>query len=112
MAIEISANGEGYGKGSHVSVSIRIMRGEYDHMLKWPLRASVTMQLISQRDNLSHHEMTTPFYLWAKVTDGVVGAGWGWDKFISHFDLEDPRGTEYLKNDRLNFRVISVDRAN
>ena len=114
MAIEISANGEGYGKGSHVSVCVRIMRGEYDYILKWPLRASVTMQLISQRDNLRHHEMTTPFYLWAKVTDGVVGAGWGWDKFISHSDLElhDSRGTEYLKNDRLNFRVISVDRAN
>ena len=114
MAIEISANGEGYGKGSHVSVYIRIMRGEYDHKLGWPLRASVTIQLISQRDNETHYEMTTPFYQWVKVTDGVVGAGWGWDKFISHADLEfhGSRGAEFLKNDRLNFRVISVDRAN
>ena len=111
MAIEISANGEGAGKNTHVSVYIRIMRGEYDDQLQWPLRASVTIQLISQW-NESHYEMTTPFYEWARVTDGVVGAGWGWDKFVSHREVEfnPATQTEYLKNDRLNFRVISVDR--
>ena len=111
MAIEISANGEGYGKSSHVSVYIRIMRGEYDDQIKWPLRASVTLQLISQQRNDAHYEMTTPYYEWAQVTDGVVGAGWGWDKFIAHTDVEfnPARGTAYLRNDRLNFRVICVD---
>lgn len=113
MAIEISANGEGAGKGSHVSVYIRIMRGEYDDRLLWPLRASVTVQLISQRNDGNDYEMSTPYYEWARVTDGVVGVGWGWDKFVPHTELEVSAGrrTEYLKNDRLNFRVISVDRA-
>lgn len=112
MAIEISANGEGTGKNSHVSVYIRIMRGEYDDQLQWPLKASVTMQLISQW-NEAHYEMTTPYYEWARVTDGVVGVGWGWDKFVSHREIEFNPATqaEYLKNDRLNFRVICVDRA-
>ena len=111
MAIEISANGEGAGKNTHVSVYIRIMRGEYDDQLQWPLIASITIQLISQW-NEAHYEMTTPFYEWARVTDGVVGAGWGWDKFVSHREIEfnPATQTEYLKNDRLNFRVISVDR--
>ena len=111
MAIEVSANGEGVGRGSYVSVYIRIMHGEYDDMLRWPLRASVTIQLISQSGNEAHYEMTTPQYEWSRVTSGVIGVGWGWDKFILHGDLEYNaiRRTEYLKNDRLNFRVICVD---
>ena len=112
MAIEVSANGEGVGKDTHVSVYIRIMRGEYDDMLRWPLRASVTIQLISQSGNeATHYEMTTPQYEWVQVRNGVVGVGWGWDKFIHRGELEynSVRRTEYLKNDRLNFRVICVD---
>ena len=111
MAIEVSANGEGVGRDTHISVYIRIMHGEYDDMLRWPLRASVTIQLISQSGNEAHYEMTTPQYEWGRVTNGVIGVGWGWDKFIPHHELEfNPvRRTEYLKNDRLNFRVICVD---
>ena len=113
MAIEVSANGEGVGRNTHVSVYIRIMHGEYDDMLRWPLRASVTIQLISQSGNEAHYEMTTPQYEWAQVTSGMIGAGWGWDKFIQHSDLDfNPvRRTEYLRNDRLNFRVICVDES-
>lgn len=113
MAIEVSANGEGVGRDTHVSVYIRIMHGEYDDILRWPLRASVTIQLISQSDNEAHYEMTTPQYEWSRVTNGVIGVGWGWDKFIPHHELKyNPgRRTEYLKNDRLNFRVICVDNA-
>ena len=113
LAIEISANGEGAGKGTHISVYIRIMRGEYDDILKWPLKASITIQLISQLNDVSHHEMTTPVYQWAQVVEGVVGTGWGWDKFVSHHDLEfnATRRTGFLRNDRLNFRVICVDKA-
>lgn len=113
MAIEVSANGEGVGRDTHVSVYIRIMHGEYDDMLRWPLRASVTIQLISQSGNEAHYEMTTPQYEWSRVTNGVIGVGWGWDKFIPHDDLEynSLRRTEYLKNDRLNFRVICVDNS-
>ena len=111
LAIEVSANGEGVGKGTHVSVYIRIMHGEYDDMLRWPLRASVTIQLISQSGNEAHYEMITPDYEWAQVTSGMVGVGWGWDKFIQHEELgyNSMRRIQYLKNDRLNFRVISVD---
>lgn len=113
MAIEVSANGEGVGRDTHVSVYIRIMHGEYDDILRWPLRASVTIQLISQSGNEAHYEMTTPQYEWSRVTNGVVGVGWGWDKFIPHVNLgyDAVRRTEYLKNDRLNFRVICVDNS-
>ena len=111
MAVEVSSSGEGTGKNTHVSVYIRIMRGEYDHNLKWPLSAKVTVQLISQVDRRQDYELTTPMYTWERVTDGVVGSGWGWDKFIAHERLEynPSRNLDFLKNDRLNFRVLCVN---
>ncbi len=112
MALEISAFGEGAGKGTHVSVYVRILRGEYDDHIQWPLKASVTIQLISQL-NEDHYEMTTPVYEWTRVREGVVGVGWGWDRFIPHanLDLQVQRRTEFLRNDRLNFRIICVDKS-
>ena len=72
MAIEVSANGEGVGRDTHVSVYIRIMHGEYDDMLRWPLHASVTIQLISQSGNEAHYavciaEICMLFFLELKV---------------------------------------------
>ena len=57
--------------------------------------------------------MTTPVYEWAQVVEGVVGTGWGGIKFVSHHDLEfsATRRTGFLRNDRLNFRVICVDKG-
>lgn len=37
MCISVHLNGEQEGKGTHVSVHIHMMAGEYDSSLKWPL---------------------------------------------------------------------------
>lgn len=108
MAVEVSVNGENTGKNSHVSLYVRVMRGEYDDLLAWPLTAKVTIQLISQLDRMQDYELTTPAYTWERVMDGTTGSGWGWDKFIAHDQLER-KPSYFLKNDRLNFTVICVD---
>ena len=41
-------NGDGMGKGSHVSLFFVIMRGPYDGVLTWPFRRKVSMTLIDQ----------------------------------------------------------------
>lgn len=104
MLVEVIAN------GSHISLYIRVVRGEYDDGLEWPLSAKVTVQLTSQAAEEQQYrgyrgyELTTPTYQWERVLDGAIGNGWGWDRFIAHDQLG-----EYLKNDRLNFSVICVD---
>ena len=39
MCLAVYANGVGEGVGTHVSVVILHLRGEYDHQLKWPMQS-------------------------------------------------------------------------
>ncbi|XP_070531729.1 TNF receptor-associated factor 2-like [Ptychodera flava] len=53
MCARIYLNGDGMGKGNHVSLFFTIMKGEYDAILRWPFRQKVTFMWIDQ-DNREH----------------------------------------------------------
>ena len=40
-------NGDGAGKGTHISLYIVIMKSEYDALLEWPFRQKVTFNLLN-----------------------------------------------------------------
>lgn len=50
MCARIYLNGDGMGKGTHVSVFFVLMRGQYDAMLKWPFRQKVTFMFLDQNN--------------------------------------------------------------
>ena len=41
MCTRLYLNGDGMGKGTHVSLFFVVMRGAYDALLKWPFRQKV-----------------------------------------------------------------------
>ncbi|UYM17222.1 hypothetical protein [Endozoicomonas euniceicola] len=45
---KIYLNGDGFGKGSHISLFFLIMRGEYDALQVWPFYKKITMLLLDQ----------------------------------------------------------------
>ena len=61
MCLRVDANGDGDGKGTHVSVYTCLMRGEFDSHLKWPFRGTVTIQLVNQLEDKEHHTGTIPY---------------------------------------------------
>ena len=48
MCGRIYPAGDGKAKGTHLSVFIVIMRGEYDAIMSWPFRLRVTFTMINQ----------------------------------------------------------------
>ena len=48
MCARAYLNGDGLGKGTHLSFFFVIMRGPYDALLPWPFRQKVTLTLINQ----------------------------------------------------------------
>ena len=44
-------DGDGCGKGTHISFFFALMRGEYDALLHWPFKQKVTLMLVDQSDN-------------------------------------------------------------
>ena len=49
MCARLYLNGDGMGRGTHLSLFFVIMRGEYDSLLPWPFRQKVTLVLIDQQ---------------------------------------------------------------
>ena len=73
MCLEVHANGFGKGMGTHVSVYVQLMRGEFDHFLKWPFRGEVTVQLKKtdspHYEKIIHLNENTPFECVYKPTE-------------------------------------------
>ena len=53
MCARIYLNGDGMGRGTHISIFFVVMRGQYDALLRWPFRQKVTFMLLDQ-DNVEH----------------------------------------------------------
>ena len=53
MCARIYLNGDGVGRGTHISVFFVVLRGQYDAILRWPFRQKVSFMLFDQ-DNVQH----------------------------------------------------------
>ena len=114
MCLRVDANGDGDGKGTHVSVYAYLMRGEFDDHLKWPFQSQVTVAILNQLEDNDHTTKTIPFTATTEAT--IVGrvtdreqapSGYGYHTFIAHTDLTytPAKNRQYLKYDWLQFRI-------
>lgn len=124
--LQVSAfpNGNGSGEGTHLSVYIRILPGEYDGLLQWPFPYRVTFSLMDQSDpTLSKPQHITesfnPDPTWPnfqRPRPGAVGSvrsgcldesllGFGYPKFISH---EQMMKRNYIRDNSI-FLKASID---
>ena len=115
MCLGVDANGVLSAAGTHVTVGVYLMRGEYDDNLVWPFRGDVTFHLVNRKVDEGHVEWTanfndsTPVEVAGRVMEGErAPCGWGPDQFISHSALGYGRNTEFFDKDALEFRVTSV----
>ena len=123
MQLRVFPNGTGEGAGTHVSVFVVIVPGEFDDLLTWPFCGVVTLHLVNQRrsqglnvthkvfyttvDNLQYRERPRMDF------DGENRMGWGTFRLIAHNDLGEGAGRfaqkEYLKDNCLTFCVWNID---
>ena len=116
MCLRVDAYGSGAGKSTHVSVYTYLFRGEFDSHLKWPFRGTITIQLVNQLENKKHRTETIPYtdrtpdVSAARVTDGERSKGLGRPEFLLHskLGLSVANNRQYLKDDCLIFRIVSV----
>ena len=113
ICINVDANGCLDRTDTYVSVYAYLMKGRNDDNLPWPFTGEVTVTLLNQLENENHHTDTVTFPEDSDeanervVDDERAAEGYGWDKFISHdeldFDAED--NCQYLKDDCLFFKI-------
>ena len=54
MCARVYLNGDGTGKGTHLSLFFVLMKGEYDALQIWPFRQKVSLSLLDQSGNRRH----------------------------------------------------------
>ena len=115
-------------QGSHVAVYLDAMKGEFDSQLQWPAKWTVTLQLLNQERD-QDHVTVTELFSWDKPTQERCGVKCFREEFISYKDLENiycgntpaaklwyahqsliHKKTQYLKDNRLLFKVVKVER--
>ena len=120
LCLRVYANGQGEGKGTHISIFASLMRGDYDNNLQWPFEGDIVVELLNWREDKHHHcGDTISLYKHAdpdgSITSRVIESEYapkvlGTHHFVSHTSLlyNPDTNTEYLQDDCLRLRVVDI----
>ena len=105
LCLRFDMNGDGAGKGTHVSFFLAIMRGDFDDLLSWPFQQMVTLLLLDQ-DKMKNivqafiPEPSFPSYQQPKTKMNIAS---GFPQFAPQSVLSN---TSYVRNDTIYLKVI------
>ncbi|XP_070570590.1 TNF receptor-associated factor 2-like isoform X2 [Ptychodera flava] len=107
MCARIYLNGDGMGKGNHVSLFFVVMKGEFDAILKWPFRQKVTFMWIDQnnREHMIDAFRPDPNSSSFKRPTGDMNIASGCPLFMPLSMLESSQHA-YVKDNTAFLRVI------
>lgn len=97
MCIRTYLNGDGIGKGTHISVFFVLMRSEYDELLTWPFKQSVRFTLINQvypEASISEAfipDLQSPSF---RKPEGDMNVASGFPRFAKQVVLQDENFTK------------------
>ena len=98
--------------GKYIGVGVHLMRGDFDHLLKWPFEDSVAFEMLNQLEDREHHRFTAVFFgmhIGYRVTDGEIAEkGFGGHVAYDNLDHNPAKHCHYLKDNCLHFRVSHV----
>lgn len=105
--------GNGSGEGSHLSLYVRLLPGEFDALLKWPFEGEITLSLLDQNRNSNRGQRNisqsfSPDPNWKsfqRPSKNGSTLGFGYPQFVSHRGLES---TNYVKDNCL-FMKATID---
>ena len=116
LQLSVVANGKGSGAGTHLTLYVRLMKGDNDDKLSFPLNATITVQILNILSDSNHRERTidhynAPIEYRTRITEkDTAPRGMGNTQFISHTELLDnTNNVKFIDNDKLYIRIVSVD---
>ncbi|KYQ49623.1 TNF receptor-associated factor 4 [Trachymyrmex zeteki] len=109
LQASIFLNGNGTGEGSHISIYIKILPGEYDALLRWPFSHSVSFTMFDQtviaEKACNIVESFIPDPTWKnfqRPSREPDSLGFGFPRFVSH---EMVKKRHFVKDDTMFIRV-------
>ena len=110
FCLKVYANGYGSGKGSHVTITAVIMKGQHDRHLKWPFTGTILIEVLNWLEDKQHCKHTLSIDKNNKidrVSKGQFGDDYGLYKFVSHSTLNlSNENTQYICEDCICVRAL------
>ncbi|KAL7867420.1 hypothetical protein AOLI_G00152340 [Acnodon oligacanthus] len=111
LSARVYPGGEGTARGTHLSLYVMLMRGDFDSLLPWPFRQNVTLTVLDQSGSRNHINCsfspdTASESFRRPVSEN--NSALGFPRFVSHGELEAPRNAVYIRDDTL-FIKVKVD---
>ena len=97
MCIRVYLNGDGIGKGTHISVFFVLMKSEHDCLLSWPFKQSVRFTLINQVNQANSileafaPDLSSPSF---QQPTGEMNVASGFPKFVRQSILQNEEFTQ------------------
>uniref|UniRef100_A0A8D2JKQ2 MATH domain-containing protein n=1 Tax=Varanus komodoensis TaxID=61221 RepID=A0A8D2JKQ2_VARKO len=108
LCVRLYPDGDGIGKGGHLSVFLALAKGPYDDVLPWPFRQKVTFTLLDptrKRSPVTETFLPDPHSASFHQPQERLNVASGSPLFASHVEIPG-----YLKDDTLYLKVV-VDLA-
>lgn len=112
MCLGVYANGYERTRGTHMSVLVHQMCGEFDSNLPWPFHGSLTVRILDQL--FDHHiEKSLEFDAKCRISArSGLNRGWGWPKFarLISYRAGGGRGRDplYIDDDAMRFEILDA----
>nr|XP_056716122.1 TNF receptor-associated factor 1 [Euleptes europaea] len=108
LCMRLYLNGEGRGKGTHMSLFLVLLRGEYDVLLEWPFTYKITFMLLDQNngDHLTNTFHTDPTSPSSQRPVANMNEACGCPRFLSLAKLQSLKYT-YLKDGTLFLKCVA-----
>ncbi|NXR72273.1 TRAF1 factor, partial [Pycnonotus jocosus] len=107
VCLRVYLNGDGTGKGTHLSLFFVVMKGDYDALLPWPFRHKVTFMLLDQNNREHVIDAFRPDLTSASFQRPVndMNVASGCPMFLPLAKLQSPKHA-YVKEDTLFLKCI------
>ena len=111
LSCYVHTNGSGDAKGTHFSLYVVIMRGEYDDQLKWPFNGVVTIDIFNWGTKEWDYTETiplddsVPINTRGRAVDSLFGGNWGYMGWVLSAELVK----KYLQRDVVRFKIKKVE---
>lgn len=115
MGTKVYLMGDGEGRGTHLSLYVFLIPGDFDALLPWPFRQTVTLSVLDQSGAGNHHSLSfkpdpTSKSFQRPAAESVSNVAVGFSCFIPLSKLETPENAVYVNDDTL-FVKVKVDMA-
>ena len=106
--LKLHPNGFDTGEHTHLSIYIRIMKGENDALLTWPFQKKVKFTLIDQQENANDRKDIVKSFISPNELKAFSkpvnheNIGFGYPQFVSHKNLLERR---YIVDDTIFLHV-------